>query len=402
MTRVAKDARSLTVAAPCVAAPRFAAPGIAALALIACFAIPRDSYADDAGATAISDAGVVDSGPADADLDGAKIWTSCFEHVPSEALRPKFKESFPARGMAGHALPLRILVEHGKGETVFPNGINVQSGSETARALAEAGFHVPSPDGGSGPSVSTTLQGDRAVTEVTISFVALPAKAGRQQMLLPPVPVAVARASGELVTLCTAPHSIQVEDPTASVPDAMPKPNPAPRHQRELWTLARDLSYGLIIGGAVAALLTWLILKWIRRPKPVPPPPPPRPPWEIAFEELAAVRKAGLAAKGQFSEHYDLVSDAVRRYLGLRYGFDGIESTSDEVVQCLRATSPPVSCFAAIVTMLEECDLVKFARMAPTPEDCDSVLKQAEQVVRDTMPHGPPSSTRAPHAGGAA
>lgn len=382
MTRVAKNVRSLTVAA---------------LALIACVGLPGVAFADDAGSPAIADAG-----PTDADLDGAKIWTSCFEHVPSEALRPKFKESFPARGVAGHALPLKILVEHGKGETVFPNGINVQAGSETARALAEAGFHVPSPDGGSGPNVSTTLHGDRAVTEVTISFVALPAKAGRHQMQLPPVPVAVARASGELVTLCTAPHSIQVEDPTASVPDAMPKPNPAPRHQRELWTLARDLSYGLIIGGAVAALLTWLILKWIRRPKPVPPPPPPRPPWEIAFEELAAVRKAGLAAKGQFSEHYDLVSDAVRRYLGLRYGFDGIESTSDEVIQCLRATSPPVSCFAAIVTMLEECDLVKFARMAPTPDDCGQVLKQAEQVVRDTMPLAPPSSTRAPQPGGAA
>jgi hypothetical protein len=365
---------------------------VAALCGLAISAMPPVAHADDAGGP--TDAGPTDAGLADADLDGAKIWTSCVEHMPSETLRPKFQESFPSRGMAGHALALKITVEHGKGETVFPNGINVQTSSETARALAEAGFHVPSPDGGSGPVVETRLQGERAVTNVTISFVALPAKAGRQQMTLPPVPVAVSRASGEMVTLCTTPHSIQIDDPTASVPDAMPKPNPQPRHQRELWTLARDLSYGLVIGAAVAALLTWLVVKWMRRPRPVPPPPPPRPPWEIAFEELVAVRKAALAAKGQFSEHYDMVSDAVRRYLGLLYGFDGIESTSDELVQRLRATTPPVVCLAAIVTMLQECDLVKFARMAPTPEDCDSVLKQAEQIVRDTIP-------RAARGGGA-
>jgi hypothetical protein len=386
--------------------------------LVACVAFPGALHAADAGAAfpgalhavdagvaldaavpASSDAGIA---PQDADLDGAKIWTSCIEHVPSESLRPKFMESFPSRGLAGHALPLKIIVEHGKGETVFPNGINVQTGSETARALAEAGFHVPSPDGGAGPQVSTRLQGERAVTEVTIWFVALPPKAGRHQMTMPPVPVAVSRASGELVTLCTAPHSILIDDPTASVPDAMPKPNPQARHQRELWTLARDLSYGLVIGAAAAALITWLVLKWMRRPKPVPPPPPPRPPWELAFEELAAVRAAGLAAKGQLSEHYDRVSDAVRRYLGLRFGFDGIESTSDELLQCLRSTTPPVACFAAIVTMLEECDLVKFARMTPTPEDCAQVLKQAEQIVRDTMPYAASPSANATRAGGAA
>jgi hypothetical protein len=354
---------------------------------------------DAAASVSQAEAGVE---PPDAEADGGRVWTSCFEHVPSAASRPKYKEEFPTRGLAGHALALRIKVEHGKGETVFPNGIHVQAGGETARALAEAGFHIPSEDGGSGPQVTTRLDGERAITDVTISFVALPAKPGRHEMLLPPVPISVARASGEMVTLCTAPHSVQIDDPTANFPDPMPKPNPQARHQRELWTLARDLTWGVLIGAAVAALATWAVIRWLRRPRPVPPPPPPRPAWEVAFEELAAIRREGLVAKNQLSEHVDRVSDAVRRYLGLRFGFDGIESTTDELVHCLRATRPPVVCFAAILSMLEECDLVKFARMTPTPEDCNNVLKEAEQIVRDTMPQAPlsPSGTREPHQAG--
>ena len=112
------------------------------------------------------------------------------------------------------------------------------------------------------------------------------------------------------------------------------------------------------------------------------------------------MRKAGLVDKGQLSEHFDLVSDAVRRYLGLRFGFDGIESTSDEVVHNLRSTTPPVVCFAAIVTMLEECDLVKFARMTPTAEDCEQVLGHAEKIVRDTIPAARPSSAQPHRTGG--
>ena len=378
-----------TAPAPCAHAGRWLCLPAALAALLS---LGSPAHAQDAGPL---DAGAeveLEDGGADA----ARIWTSCMEHVPTEALRPKFADMFPPRGLAGHALPLRIRVEHGKGESVFPAGIRVQGSSETGRALTEAGFQVPSDDGGAGPQMETRLQGDRAITDVTIYFVALPAKPGRTEMVLPPLPVAVARASGELVTLCTAPHRILIDDPTSSVPEAKPKPNPPPRPQRELWTLARDLTYGLLIGAAAAALITWLVLRWLRRPRPAPPPPPPRPPWELAFEELAAIRRAGLVTSGQLPEHFDRVSDAVRRYLGLRYGFDGIESTTDEVLQSLRSASPAQATLSSIVVLLQESDLVKFARMSPTAQDCDQVLGRAEQIVRETMPRAAPGSGGGP------
>lgn len=229
------------------------------------------------------------------------------------------------------------------------------------------------------------IAGDRSLTEVTLQYVALPSKPGRHELVLPPLPIAIARASGELVTLCTQPHRVIVDDPIASTPDAAPRGNPPARPQRELWTLARDLSYGLLIGAAAAALITWLVLRWIRRPRPPAPPPPPRPPWEVAFEELAGIRRAGLIANGQLTEHVDLVSDAVRRYLGARFGFDGIESTTGEVIRSLKKERPAVPGLDRITTLLDECDLVKFARLSPTATDCEELLGKAEQIVRDTM-----------------
>jgi len=139
----------------------------------------------------------------------------------------------------------------------------------------------------------------------------------------------------------------------------------------------------------------------------VPPPPPPRPAWEIALERLDEVRHAGLLDVARFQEYFDRVNDAVRAYLGARYGFDGLESTTDEILQGLRratldalpspvAAAPAIHPAAAalsenvvmpaVVQFLGECDLVKFAKFTPTPEECTRALDAAERIVRSTMP----------------
>jgi hypothetical protein len=335
-----------------------------------------------------------------------RSWASCSEHVPSGATRPAMKESFPPRATSGYAVPLVVTIEHGKGETVLPQGFQVQSSGAAARSLQEAGFVLPDVDGGAGPVLTTTATPNGATTVVAIPVLLLPKEPGRNKMVLPPVPIAVSRASGELVTLCTSPHAVLVEDPTASTPDAQPKPNPAARQQIEEWTLAKQLTIGALGGAVLAALAAWLFGRWMKRPRPVPPPPPPRPPWEVALEELFAVRYAGLAKEERFAEHYDRVSDAVRKYLGGRYGFDGLETTTREMTSILKRVQPAVYELPVILGFLDECDLVKFARFTPSDEDCTRVLDQAEHIVRITVPpqkSAPPPTTRVPApAGGGA
>ncbi len=162
----------------------------------------------------------------------------------------------------------------------------------------------------------------------------------------------------------------------------------------------------------VGALLAWLVARWIRRPRPVPPPPPPRPPWEVAFEKLDEVRHAGLLATQRFSEYYDRVGDAVREYFGHRYGFDGLECTTDEMLTELRQSPLAGVTVEDVSLFLQQCDLVKFARMTPSEDDCQKALGDAELIVRKTMvpqtapsppqpfPEAPVDGSAAPPQGG--
>lgn len=322
---------------------------------------------------------------------GARTWASCSEHVPPGATRPELKESFPERGTSGYAVSLEVTVSHGKGETVLPEGFKIQMSSDAARALASAGFVIPDPDGGAGPSITTEQAEGGSTTKLVIPFVPLPKDPGRNYMMLPPVPIAVARASGELVTVCTEPHSILVEDPIANEVDPKVKPNPDPRPQREEWVLAKQVALALLVAAVTAALTAWLVRRWKSRPKPEPVVPP-KLPWIAALEELARIRQSTLLAENRTDEYFDRVSDCVRKYLGERYGFDGLESTTDEMRALLYRVYPPVPGFKEIVDFLAECDLVKFARVTPDEKDCLNALQRGEAIVRVTTP--PPTAVQ--------
>ncbi len=312
--------------------------------------------------------------------------STCVEHVPLGKDRPKLTEKFPARGESGHVLTLSLTLEHGKGETVLPGGFQLQTEDPTFRGLERVGLYLPDPDGGAGPVLTRTEQGERATTHVEISFVALPQKPGRNVLVVPALPITVARASGDVIVLCTEPHEVTIEDPIANASNPMPRPNPAARPEREEWTALKNalmVGAGALVLGALAA---WLIGKWLRRPRPVPPPPPPRPPWEVALEELFDIRHAGLIAEGRLAEHFDRVSDSLRKYLGARFGFDGLESTTREALSVLRDVSPRVAPLDAIETFLRQADLVKFAKTVPTADDGDLALVRAEHIVRETLP----------------
>jgi hypothetical protein len=335
----------------------------------------------------------------------------CVESVPKGATRPIISETFPVRGTSGWAATLSVTVRHGKGERVLPAGLDLASAVDAKKYLQKAGFAIPDQDGGAAAHLWTEPEDkDRAysVTHLELPLVVLPEKPGRNLMVLPPMPVAVARANGEIATVCTHPHQIGVEDPTANAPQAEPKGNPPPRPQREEWTgLKKALLYGGI-GLLVGALLAYFGYKHFTKPKPPEPPPPPRPPWEIALERLDEVRHAGLLDALRHAEYFDRVNDAVRGYLGARFGFDGLESTSDEILAALKkhaggfvridtagelnAPAPGIP-LDEVRMFLAECDLVKFANLKPSPDQCATALTVGEHIVRSTMPFSAPGST---------
>ncbi|HEY1955802.1 MAG TPA: hypothetical protein VGH28_09315 [Polyangiaceae bacterium] len=333
------------------------------------------------------------------DAGAAGSVNGCTEIVPQGASRPDVTDTLPARGRSGYAATLVVTVKHGKGESVLPSGLSLQAHSAAVDELRKAGWVFPDQDGSAGARLTTkpdAAHPDKVTTTLELPLLALPDKPGRHVLTLPALPISIARASGEVATVCTHEHRITIDDPTAETPDPKPKGNPPPRPQREEWTaLKRAVIYGSI-GIAAGALLAWLVARWLRRPKPVPPPPPPRPPWEIAFEKLDEVRHAGLLTTHRYSEYYDRVGDAVRQYFGARYGFDGLECTTAEMMKQLAHATLTGVTMPEIALFLEQCDLVKFARMTPTPDDCEKVLEGAETLVRATMTQPPTPPKGAP------
>lgn len=326
----------------------------------------------------------------------AEVWVSraasaqCVETAPSGAGRPEIVDTFPGRSLSGYAATLHIVVSHGRGETVLPRALELKSESEAARALKAAGFELPDQDAGGAVRLSRAdaagTKAARLQTTLDVPLIALPREPGRHTLTLPALPVAVARANGDVVTLCTKEHSLVVDDPIASTPNARPRPNPPPRPQREEWTaLERALGW-VLCGTAAGAFVAWAVAWWRKRPKPLPPPPPPRIPWELALERLDEVRHAGLLETRRFSEFFDRVNDAVREYLGARFGFDGLESTTDETLAALRRVPHFSPSLVEIAGFLQQCDLVKFADYMPTVEECQRTLGEAERIVRATMP----------------
>jgi hypothetical protein len=358
----------------------------------------------------------------DAGVDAGESIGGCVETVPKGAARPIVSEVFPLRGTSGWMAPLQITVKHGKGERVLPSGLDLAAAGEAKKYLHDAGFSIPD-QGGTGAAQMWTDPEDKTgssstTTHLVMPLVLLPSQPGRNTMTLPALPVAVARANGEIATVCTHAHVIVVEDPIATTPEAKPKPNPEPRPQREEWTsLKKALEYGAL-GVVLGAIIAYLAYKYFTKPKPPPPPPPPRPPWEIALEKLDEVRHAGLLDAKRHAEYFDRVSDAVRGYLGARFGFDGLESTTDEILAALKkhaggfvqldtgesiggAPSPGIP-IRDIEAFLFECDLVKFANLTPTPEQCKTSIERGEQIVRTTMPYVPKVKPEAIQPGGAA
>jgi hypothetical protein len=231
---------------------------------------------------------------------------------------------------------------------------------------------------------------------------------------LPRIRLRVVTRAGRIGAVFTEARPIRVISALGNEPDAQPKPPTRPHVVMEkdymlLWIL------GAFAALALTAGLTLLFARWWRRrEKKLPPPPPPRPAWEVAIEKLDSLRRKQqeMFADGAVVGWIDGVSDALRQYVGTRYGFDGLESTTDEIVARLKSVSLPQGIYQEVTALLHDCDLVKFAKAVPDDSEGTRILEGAYHVVRSTMyvpavtPGTPPTPTptpppQQPRAGGA-
>jgi hypothetical protein len=178
----------------------------------------------------------------------------------------------------------------------------------------------------------------------------------------------------------------------ASVPaGAAPGENLKPL--KEPWEAPADYRW-LYITLAVVAAAGGLLYWWLRRRRRrmlVPEPIPVLPPDYIALQELVRVEGLGLLNRGEFKTYYTLVTDAVRRYLEGRFRIEAMDRTTAEVLDDLERARKPVE---GLEALLQEADLVKFAKLVPgitagqeaMKTARDIVTRTAQQAVSDLLP----------------
>jgi hypothetical protein len=203
-----------------------------------------------------------------------------------------------------------------------------------------------------------------------------------------PFRMRVVTADGQMGAVDTERLTITVGSLLANEPNAAPKPvtQPVPVMQDD-YTLAWIAgAFGALL---LTALLTLLVARWWRRrPKKAAPPPPPKPPWEVALADLRRLRMERERAflEGAAMAWTDSLSDVVRVYLGNRYDFDGLESTTDEVMTALRRVRGEPAPLREVQDLLGACDLIKFAKAQPDAAEGDRLLQTGFAVVESTTP----------------
>ena len=121
--------------------------------------------------------------------------------------------------------------------------------------------------------------------------------------------------------------------------------------------------------------------------------PPPAPPAPAAPVDLrAALRRAmaaldeidamGLVAAGRLKTHYALATDTLRAYLAERWGVPALDQTSDELLSALKAAGRPRGAAPYLAPLLQEADLVKFARLSPDAERAAALTARLRELLR--------------------
>lgn len=143
-----------------------------------------------------------------------------------------------------------------------------------------------------------------------------------------------------------------------------------------------------IAAGAVAiiTLIAFFVIRALRRRIEEVLAGPVRPIEEVARERLALVAQSDLLERKMIKEYFDQVSDIIREYLGLRYGFQGVATTTSELIEALRGPLSEDGRLDLVAEFSEEADMAKFARWQPDHDICDQFLRTAHRVIDETSP----------------
>ena len=204
---------------------------------------------------------------------------------------------------------------------------------------------------------------------------------------IPAVELTYLAPDGSVKSVRTQPLPFTIKSIIANEPEPKLRANAesVPVVQRNYLLLY--IAGGLAAAG-LGALIALLVRRRLRARRPARPPTPPRPAHEVAMEKLDRLG-ALLSEGGDLRPFTFQLSETIREYLGARYGFDSLELTTEELMA--RIGRVPAEALRGVTEgeiegWLSSCDLIKFAKVSPSPEQARGALETAIRMVETTRP----------------
>ena len=122
----------------------------------------------------------------------------------------------------------------------------------------------------------------------------------------------------------------------------------------------------------------------------------PRPAHEVALEALAALAGSGMLERGEVKVFHIEASDILRTYVEARFRVDALEMTTSEVIGGLEAVAAEPRLRDGLLAFLEQCDLVKFAKVRPGADASRQLLELGRRLVVDSIPAPGPAAPEPP------
>lgn len=236
----------------------------------------------------------------------------------------------------------------------------------------------------------TAREHEGGVTEIDLELMTV----DLEQATFPGIPLAFVTPTGDTVVAMTDPVEVPVRHLTGEGSE--------PRPLKAQWNAPRSFAWIAWLGAGLllAAAAVYFFLRWRRRLKNEPEPVEPAlPPDFVALRELAHIETLGLLEENEFKKYYTLVVDVIRRYVENRYYVAAMDRTTVEILEDVGSRGLEIDGFAGL---LNEADLVKFAKFRPDMETGKNALETARDIVVRTTPKPVLTEPEEPSAASAA
>ncbi len=142
---------------------------------------------------------------------------------------------------------------------------------------------------------------------------------------------------------------------------------------------------GLFIVAAVVFLIWYLRKRKMNQPLFSRKRKPKLPPGQEAMQRLEEVRLSRMWQSGKLKAYHSAITDIMRDYFARRFRFDAREMTTNEIIQNL-GHEPVVNkeALSKVQSAFELADLVKFAKLKPSPLENDTSMNYCIDFVNET------------------